>query len=235
MGLAKPMFKVKFHHKKAWTQDEIDLLKSAEDPRKIKISGRSKQSIICMAVRLKLIKKKPAKRPWKKKDEKLLIKLAKEGKTPSQIVKMGVFSNSRNSIQKKLCYLGLAEKAPQIKKFPENILSKFKNFLKENWQGKTPKELTDLWNIQNEFKIKKNKVVYHLTAMKIKIPYAEVMVINNLRKNEEKIKQNGASSSKKLDENLRMNRIKMMQERILKNRDIWSGLPLEKDLVIDDD
>lgn len=227
MGLVKPVFTVKFHRKRAWTQDEINLLKSS-DPRKAKIPGRSRQSIVCMAIRLKLINKKPAKRPWKKKDEKLLVQLAKEGKTPSQIVKMGVFSKSRNSIQKKLCYLGFAEKAPQIKKFPQDVLSKFKEFLKENWKGKTPQELTDLWNEHNEFKIAKNKVVYHLTAMEIKIPYAEVMVINHLRKTEEEIKKEGASSAKQLDENLRLARAKIMRERILKNRDIWTGLPLKE-------
>jgi hypothetical protein len=131
MGLVKPIFKVKLHHKKAWSQDEINMLKSAKDPKKIKIGSRSKESINRMVIRLKLIDKKPAKKPWKKKDEKLLIKLSKQGKTPIEICKMNVFSKpySRNSIQKKLGYLGLSKKAPEFKKLPENVLLKFKDFV----------------------------------------------------------------------------------------------------------
>lgn len=233
MGLVKPVFKVKLHRKKAWSQDEINLLKAAKDPRKAKIGNRTRQSIVCMAARLKLIDKKPPKKPWKKSDEKLLIKLAKEGKTPIQIQKMNVFSkpHSRNSIQKKLGYLGLSKKAPEFNKFPENILIKFKKFLQENWQGKTPQELTDLWNENNEFKVKKNKAIYHLTAMKIKIPFAEVAKINNLRKKEQQIKNVGMTV-KQLEDSLRLTRADVMRDRMLKNRDIWTGLPLEsEDLV----
>jgi hypothetical protein len=232
MGLAKPVFKVRFHHKRAWSQDEINLLKSAVDPRKVKIPGRSRQSIVRKATRLKLIKKKPAKRPWKKSAEKLLLKLVKEGKTPTEIVKMGIFNKSRNSIQKKLGHLGLSKKA-KINKFPEDILIEFKNFLKENWLGKTPQELTDLWNQKNDFKILKNKVIYHLTVMKIKIPYGEVAIINNLRKDEEKIKKIGANSAKQLDEKLRLNRAEIMRQRIAKKRDLWSGLPLNESEFVD--
>lgn len=234
MGLVKPVFKVKFHHKKAWSQDEINLLKAAKNPRQAKIGNRTKQSIACMAIKLKLINKKPPKRPWKKSDEKLLIKLVKEGKTPIEICKMNVFSkpHSRNSIQKKLGYLGLSKKAPEFNKFPENILIKFKNFLQENWQGKTPQELTDLWNNQNEFQVKKTKVIYHLTAMKIKIPYAEVARINNIKKKEQKIKNKGMTI-KQLEESVRLTRAELMRQRMTKNRDIWTGLQLDENISED--
>lgn len=230
MGLAKPLFKVRPHRKKAWSQYEISLLKSSKNPRQAKIGDRTKESIVRMANKLGLIEKKQPKRPWKKSDEKILTKLAKEGKTPIEIYGMNVFSKtySKNSIQKKLGYLGLSKKSPEFKKFPKHILIQFKDFIKENWQGKTPDELEYLWNENNEFKVNKNKVIYHLTAMKLKIPYVEVARIKNLKKKEEKIKKKNMPI-KQLEESLRLARMELMCKRMLKSRDIWTGLPLNEE------
>jgi hypothetical protein len=221
LKLVKPKFKIRPHNKRAWTNEEINILKSS-DARKVKINNRSRSSIIRMANYLGLLKnKKPANKPWKKKEEKLLILLAKKGNTPKQIFDMKVLPYSRNSIQKKMSNFGFSKKS-NVKKFPPVLLMKFKSFLKENWQGNTPQELADSWNKQNSFQVKKSNVAYHLSAMKIKISYGEVFRISNLRKKEEKIKQ--TQPPKDALENVRLARAKMMRERLTQNRDIWTGL-----------
>jgi len=223
LGLKKPKFKVKPHKKRAWTNEEIKLLKENK-----KVPNRSKEAARSMQVRLGLVQKKPYKKPWKKKDESILKKLIQEGKTPKQIFNMNVLSKkySRNSIQKKMGYMGLSKKSVQEKLSRENLI-KLKIFLKTNWQGKTPQELLELWNKDNVPKLKKNKILYHLCKLGIKIPYAEVTKIKNLKLKEEKIKSIGFKSARIFEENLRLERAKLMQERIESGRDIWTGLPCE--------
>lgn len=49
--------------------------------------------------------------------------------------------------------------------------------------------------------------------------------MNSLRKKEQKLSFSGGSSSDVL-ERVRSERVKLMSERLEKNRDIWTGLPL---------
>ena len=135
-------------------------------------------------------------------------------------------SHSRNSIQKKAGSLGLSKKSIQ-KKFTSFVLLRFKKFLKENWEGKTPEELVDLWNQNNSFKINKSKVVYHLYVMKIKISYKEVLRIKSLRRKEEEIKSKPLSNS--TIDSLRSIRVKLMRQRASENKNLWNGLLLEKE------
>ena len=224
LGLKKPKYKVSIPHtKRIWTQQEIDLLKQGK-----KVPNRTKDSIRGMKVRLGIIKqKKNSRKPWKKKEEILLKKLAKEGKKAKEIFDMKVFKYSRNSIQKKMCYLGISEKDTIERAFwSKDQLNKLKKFLLENWEGKTPQELVDLWNEQSELKIIKNKVLYHLYRLKIKIPYYEVLRINLLRKKEKSIKEKVFKTTKILEENIRIERAEMMRRRLSKGRDIWTGIPV---------
>ena len=226
-GLKKPKFKVAFHKKRPWTTEEIELLKQNKN-----VPNRTKEAIKSMMVRLKLIKKGEYKKPWKKKEEKLLKSLVKQKHTARTIFNMGVLPYSRNSIQKKMCYMGLAKKSPQ-----RNILSKedriiFKNFLQESWIGKTPQELANLWNEKNKNKVTKGRVVYHLSNLKIKISYGEVSRINYQRKKEEIIKNSLHKNTKKMEEKIRISRMKMMRARFLKGKDIWSGLPSSEPIEI---
>lgn len=222
MGLVKPKYKIAYHSKKKWTDEEISLLKQNK-----KITGRSKNSIEAMRLRLNLKNKKKYRSPWKKKEENLLKKLVSQKETARTIFNMGVLPYSRNSIQKKMCYMGLAKKDPNRVVFSEEDMKKFKNFLNDNWEGKTPEELSEIWNSNNNIKISKKRVIYHLSKMKIKIPYAEVIKIKNQKKKEDLIKKEHHKNSKFLEEKIRTNRVKIMQSRISKGRDIWTGLPSE--------
>lgn len=222
LGLKKRKFTVKFHRKNKWSKEEIFSLKN-----NLPLPNRSKESIRAIKIRLGLLKKNKPRRPWKKKEEKLLINLFNENKSPKKIFEMQIFSYSRNAIQKKLQSLGLTEKVEQ-KRFNKESLQKFKNFLLDNWQGRTPDELLVLWNEKSEIKVNKNKIVYHLTALKIKLPYGEVAKIKNMRKKEEIIKSKPHASAKKMEEEIRMYRAKIMSERFSAGKDIWTGLKTDE-------
>jgi len=276
LGLAEPKYKVKAHSKRRWTQEELNVLYKSKDKINIKIAGRTRHSILAKLGYLKLIKKQKPRKPWLKKEDKLLHKLVKKGKSAKDIFLLNVLPYSKNSIQKKICFLGLAKK-PWLKK-EDKLLSKlvkegksakeifllnvlpysknsiydkirkqapaqyfsketnylFKKFLQENWEGKTPEDLSNLWNEKNSIKVCKRKVIYHLTRLKIKIPYGEVAKINNLRKKEQKIKDL-LLSPKYLTESLRIARADMMRKRILQNRDLWTGLPLTNNELVEID
>lgn len=277
-GFIEPKYKARKHNKRRWTTEELKILHESKDKRNIKIPGRTRHSIISKLGFLGLVKKKKARKPWLKKEDKLLNKLVKEGKSAKEIFLLNVLPYSRNSIQKKMCYSGLVRK-PWLKKedkllskllkqgksakeifllkvfpysknsiyekircsvlaekqapaeyFPKETMEIFKKFLIDNWRGKTPEDLVFLWNSKNSIKACKRKVVYHLGKLKIKIPYGEVARINFLRKKEEKLR-NSIISPKQLAESLRIIRADMMEKRMLRNRDIWTGLPLSEEAI----
>lgn len=221
LGLEKPAFKITFHRKSPWTLEEIALLK-----RGSAVPHRSKGSIRSMAFRLGLIKhKKGNRKPWKKKEERLLLRLVKEKKSAKQIFEMNVLPYSRNSIQKKMCYMNLSSKRtkPICKLSPDESLM-LRKFLLENYQGKTPEDLMNEWNLKPYFKISKSKVIYYLNALRIKISCYEVAKINNLRKKEQSIKSSPHRSLKDLEESIRIARVDFMRDRLSQGRDLWTGL-----------
>ena len=131
-----------------------------------------------------------------------------------------------------MCYLGLSKKQAPAEYLSKETRDSFKKFLLDNWQGKTPEDLAALWNEKNKIKVKKTKVVYHLTRLKIKIPYGEVARIKLLRKKENDLKES-ILSPKDLTESLRLTRADIMRRRIAQNRDLWTGLPLSEELLVE--
>ena len=232
LGLAEPKYKVKAHSKRRWTQEELNVLYKSKDKINIKIAGRTRHSILAKLGYLKLIKKQKPRKPWLKKEDKLLHKLVKKGKSAKDIFLLNVLPYSKNSIQKKICFLGLAKKQAPAQYFSKETRDSFKKFLLDNWQGKTPEDLMHLWNEKNKIKVKKTKVVYHLTGLKIKIPYGEVARIKLLRKKENYLKES-ILSPKDLTESLRLTRADIMRKRISQNRDLWTGLPLSDELLVE--
>jgi hypothetical protein len=227
LGLIQPKIKMKPHSKKKWTQAEINALKN----KKAFLLKRTKNSIRRKLRELNLVQKEEHRKHWPENHNEILIGLVKEKKTAKEIFNMKILPYSKNSIQKKMCYLGLCKsKSAPIEKYDEETLNKFKKFLENNWQGKIPEDLEQEWNESNNIKTNKRKVLYHLYRLGIKIPYGEVASIKNLRKKEELIKSNyiGSSGIAKLSEHIRIARAKLMQRRIEKNRDIWTGLPLKE-------
>lgn len=223
MGLANPKFIVKKNHtKKIWTKEEIKLLKQNK-----KIHGRTPDSIRRKKIRLGIIDPSKENVLWGKEKEDFLRELVKQGKTPKQIFEMNVFiSRSLNSIKKKIQWMNLSKKTPKTF-FTKDQINEFKKFLINNWVGKTPKELADLWNNTHKFKIKKSKVLYYLNVLNIKISQREVVSINKIRKEDEKIKTMKFNNPKAMEEKLKFSRVELMKKRLEENKDIWSGLEFD--------
>lgn len=204
-----------------WNKEEIDLLK-----KNGKVSGRSRNGVRKKLVELGLKQKRKERPDWTEYNLKKLKELCTLGNSAKDIANMGIFNCSQNAIQKKMCRLGLAKKI-KVQKFSEEVKNKFKKFLLENWQGKTPQDLREIWNTENnKHQTNLSRVAAYLTKLKIKIPYGEVHKINNLRKKEKELNLMNKNSSADLAERIRLERVKIMQARITKNRDIWTGLPL---------
>lgn len=177
--------------------------------------------------RLNLRDKRESRPDWSEENLNKLKELRSQGYSAADISEMGIFGCSQNAIQKKLCRLGLVKKI-KISKFPEEIRNKFKRFLLDNWRGKTPEDLADIWNVENaKYQTNVLRVVNYLTKLNIKIPYGEVQKIKNLRRKEQELNLSNKASAADLLERIRHERIKLMQDRVAKNRDIWTGLPSE--------
>lgn len=209
-----------------WTKEEIKLLKAGKP-----IEGRSQKTIERKRISLGLHKRKPRFK-WNQRNIKKLEILSKQGHSARDIFKMQALPKkfSIDSIQKKMCRLGLAKNNPsKYPRFTEHIRLKFESFLKENWRGKLPQELADQWNIENhQFQVGRRKVIYYLSKLDIKVSCYEIGRIKRLRDSEEKIKSSEFKSSKKAVEEIRSKRVEMMQKRVQQNKDIWTGCDLDK-------
>jgi len=204
-----------------WKKEEIELLRSGKS-----VPGRSADGMRKKLIDLGVHKKRSYRPDWTEGDLNKLRELCVAGKKAKDIFKMGIFNCSENAIQKKMCRLGYVDRIKNFKRFPEEVRNKCKKFLLDNWEGKTPEELMNIWNVENHnFKANKNRIIAYLMSLKIKIPYGEVQRINSLRKKEQKLSFSGGSSSDVL-ERVRSERVRLMCERFEKKRDIWTGLPL---------
>lgn len=207
-----------------WTLKEINLLKNNRP-----VPGRNRNAIKNKLDRLGLRKKRPDRPDWSEENLNKLKELRDQGYSARDISEMGIFSCSQNAIQKKLCRLGLVKKI-QILKFPEDVRNKFKKFLLNNWKGKTPEDLAEVWNVENaKYQTNVLRVINYLTRLNIKIPYGEVQRIKNLRRKEIELNRSNKAAAADLLEKIRFERIKVMQERLKKNRDIFTGMPLDFD------
>ena len=201
-----------------WTDEEIKLIENNRSP-----IGRTFYGVRNKKTQLGLRQKRQYRPKWSEENLQLLQSCRKDGKKIEEICKL-LPGHSKNAIQKRLCRLGVVKKN-KIFKFPIEIRERFRNFLRSNWQGKTPEDLTILWNKENsKFITNKRRVISYLSEMKIKISYGEVQKINNLRKREQKAISIPTKSPVDRLERLRLERVRLMRERIEKQHDIWTGL-----------
>lgn len=172
---------------------------------------------------------------WPKEQIELLKQLAAQGYSAKVINRLGLINKNVNSLQKMMCRIGLAKKI-KIFKFPHEINQRFKSFLLNNWPGKTPQELADLWSQENyRYPANKRRVIHYLEKLQIKIPYGEVSRINYLRKKEEAIKKEMANMGAVfIAEKIRVERIKVMRKRLQNSKDIWTGMKIDSSLLLDE-
>lgn len=155
---------------------------------------------------------------WSIEHKKILKELVLAGQSYEEISKLIPYSVK--GIQKQALKLNI-QKTRQYK-FKAKELEKFKLFLEKNWEGRTPSELVDLWN-ENNKQICKNKVVYHLRKMGIKIPKEESLRLGFLKKKEKKIYATSASTNESASK-IKSLRIEIMRKRVEQNKDLWTGL-----------
>jgi len=165
---------------------------------------------------------------WAARDVEALRDMRGEGMSAREIAETGRLPHSLNAIQKKLGRMGLVAKL-KITKFNSRQRDEFRDFLRKNWEGKTPQDLADLWNSRpTRPRTNKSRVISYLYDLGIKIHYGEVQSINSLRRKEQTIRT-AARSAKELDDMLRKARAEFMSRRIRIGRDIWTGMPLDQD------
>lgn len=176
--------------------------------------------------------KRPSRPKWTEAQIKTLADLKAQGLNAKQIAASGLLPQSPNAIQKKMGRMHLVRHA-KIVKFNGRQREEFRRFLKENWGGRTPQELADLWNHTHPVpKTNKRRVISYLTALGLKIHYGEVQSINSMRRREEEIRRR-ATSPAELMELLKASRAIVMSRRLELGRDIWTGLPLPQEELID--
>lgn len=179
-----------------------------------------------MIAKKKNIGPKRESRPkWSKENVKKLQEFKKQGISAHKIHLLGLFKQSKNAIQKKLCRIQLV-KNNIVSIFPMEIKQKFIRFLINQWEGKTPSDLMEIWNKENfKHMTSKRRVAAYLSKLKIKISCWEVHKINNLRKKEIKIRTSTEHDTPSIRiEKIRKERIELMKERMKKNINIWTGL-----------
>lgn len=148
-----------------------------------------------------------------------------QGMSAKQIAASGLLPQSLNAIQKKLGRMDLVRHA-KIVKFNERQRDDLRNFLRNNWEGKTPQDLAELWNQTHPAaQTNKRRVISYLMALGLKIHYGEVQSINGMRRREEKIRAK-AKSPNELMELIRASRLVVMTRRMELGRDLWTGMPL---------
>lgn len=176
--------------------------------------------------------RRPPRPKWTVEQIQVLESLKASGLNAKQIHETGRLTQSLNAIQKKLGRMNLVRHA-KITKFNARQRDEFRAFLKNNWEGKTPQDLAELWNRTHPApQTNKRRVISYLYQLGLKIHYGEVQSINSARRREEKIKAI-AKSPNELAELLKASRSIVMKRRIRLGRDLWTGLPLPEDALVD--
>lgn len=216
-----------------WTQEEIELLKSGGQ-----IKGRSDKTIDRKRQSLKLYKREP-RFEWPDVDIQILRKACSEGMSALKIYNMHLLPDrySKNSIQKKICRLGLAKKNRKYKKFNNSMKLIFQNFLTDNWMGKLPEELAQIWNqMHNAYPVSPKRVIQYLTDLGIKVSCYEMGYIRRMKQYEQLQKMNTSQDNLVfVNERIRARRVKMMARRFSNNKDIWTGLDMKVPIDMNED
>lgn len=203
-----------------WTEEEIRIALTGGVP-----VGRSKSSARRVLAEIGAIKRRKPRPNWKPDHLELLARMRDGGMSAEQIHRSGSLPQSLNAIQKKLGRMGLTQRL-QILKFNGYQREQFRLFLKKHWEGKTPQDLTDLWNERNpRLKVNKRRTISYLMQMEIKIPYGEVQKINHMRRKAAAAIVSG-SSPQQIADSIRNSRAELMRRRLELGRDLWTGAPL---------
>lgn len=108
---------------------------------------------------------------------------------------------------------------------PEDVKSKLKIFLKNNWVGNTPEELTHAWNIQSAHSVGGGEICEVLGEMGILVSDEELERMRDLKGKELEIVRSRDALAM---ERIKAERVKLMRARLEEMKDIWTGLGSEE-------
>ena len=215
--------------KRNWTKAEYELLRTTGN-----VPGRSRRAIHRVKLRLGLCDKCEPRLPWTDQSVAQLLSLMDQGYTPTQIEEQKLLPFTRMAIQKKLCRLGLTKPCP-MQKLPMEWRERLKQFLRNSWEGKTPADLAELWNKTYPTRAVKTKLIAsYLQRLHIKISHGEVKRIQHQRKREQKLwEKHRKESPANALEQIRLSRARFMRSRLDRNRDIWTGLSIPEEVLLE--
>jgi hypothetical protein len=168
-----------------WEQWEIDRLKAllaqGFAASEMTIGTRTTAAIQNQATRLNLIGDGVSRRPWPSRDEEKLRQLLRQGCRPSDILRDNLLPGyGRDAIGHKISRLGLgnSDHAQRIRaagRLTERQRLALHDFLGQYWMRCTPEQIAQLWNRSFEPKVTRQKVVYHLKQLGLKLPWRKIM------------------------------------------------------------
>lgn len=110
--------------------------------------------------------------------------------------------------------------------FPDDVNSRLKTFLANNWAGSTPEELAIVWNVENaRHNVEEIEVREVLGSMGLLVSDQEIDRIRSLKRKELEII---LSAKESVMERIRAERIELMRIRLEEMKDIWTGLESEE-------
>ncbi len=169
-----------------WQQSEVDQLKrllaDGLSASQFKLDSRSPPAIRGKAARLGLIGDGISRSRWLAEDEDTLRKLIARGWSVKRIAqtKSVLAGYSRNAIAKKAGRLNLVDqtrslRAKQAVRLRGAQIWKLQSFLWLHAATYTPEQIALVWNEQEEPKVSRSRVIYHLTKLGIKRPWKDVI------------------------------------------------------------
>lgn len=200
------------------------------------IPGRTRRSIQNARTKLALRQPRALRSRWTEEEKQKLAELFAQGFSALLIARRALLPRSLMSIQKQLRRMGLSKRMP-IKRLSVETRDLLKSFLRAHFANRTPRELTEIWNEQcPEHALNKRSIVSYLTRLGLKMPYAEVIRLERLKKRERALQLAAAETHENLQtlqEKIRRERARVLRARLARGRDLWTGLQLSPEELTD--
>lgn len=190
---------------KTWDENEIgrlrQLLAQGLSASEMQIGLRTPAAIQNKAARLNFVGDGIPRKPWSRDARGMLRRLVREGWTAARIASDSdlLVGYSRNSIQKKLGRMNLADRvrsrrARSVIRLTAQQLQQFHTFLLAHAARCTPEQIALLWSQNNIPPVSRRRVVYHLQKLGVKRSWAEVMRMPYSKAKQRRVSKKAATS-----------------------------------------
>ena len=215
---------------KLWMTWQVETLKKllarGFSAREMRIGARTAAAIQNKASRLNLVGDGIPRPKWPAELEQTLRSLRAQGWTAQKIAQATdlLAGYSRNAIVKKSSRLGLvdkvrSERAKRAVRLSPEQLWQFYLFLRAHAATCTPEQIALLWNKENEPRVSRRRVVYHLVKLKIKRPWNEVIKMPFSKAKQRRLSEQAAAGHKRRWAKYREKLLLSLRERAHKLRE----------------